>query len=103
MTPDERIQLWHEFNRFQKSREKYYAPKINKALKAQVQHFIDGKSHGLTDVQAISEISSLPLYEVLKPLYIDAAINFGRRHLIYLKREKARTPIGFNKLITDLM
>lgn len=95
MTKEQQRELWLAFNRFQKSREKMYYPKINKALRAQVQQFIDAK-----DVDAIT---SAGLYNVLKPLYMDAGITYGAKVLSYLKREKARQPIGFNKLMTDLI
>ncbi len=91
------------FHSFQKSREKEYTPKINKALQAQVQQFINAKEFGHADSAALKHISSDRLYTVIKDLYLDAGIVYGAKHLAYLKRQKARMPIGFNKLMTELM
>lgn len=103
MTPEQHREIWHLFNRFQKSREAYYGPKINKALKNQVQQFINAKEQGFDDYSALNRINSAKLYKLLKELYLDAGITFGAKHLTYLKRQKARLPIGFNQLLTDLM
>ena len=95
MTPEQQKELWLSFNRFVKSREKYYYPKINKALRQQVQQYIDSKD--------IDAITSAGLYDVLKPLYMDAGITYGAKVISYLRKQKARQPIGFNKLMTDLI
>lgn len=103
MTPEQRKDLWNTFNRFQRSREKTYSPKINKALKSQVQQFIEAKEAGMSDTDALQRITSYTLLTTLKPLYLDAGITYGAKHLTYLRREKARMPIGFNRLMTELM
>jgi hypothetical protein len=95
MTQQQQDELWQYFNRFQKSREKTYTPKINKALKAQVKQYIDSKS--------IDAITSGGLYDTLKPLYLDAGINYGAKVISYLKQQKARRPIGFNRLMIELI
>lgn len=96
-------ELWQTFHRFQKSREKEYGPKINKALKSQVNQFLDAKKLGYTDTQALDFVTSASIYNVLKPLYLDAGITYGAKHLAYLNRLKARMPIGFNALMTALL
>jgi hypothetical protein len=95
MTKEQQKELWIAFNRFQKSREKLYAPKINKALRHQVNQYIIS--------QNLDKITSYELFTVLKPLYMDAGITYGAKVISYLKQQKARMPIGFNELITNLM
>jgi len=103
MTKEQIEEIQAAFNKFQKSRERAYTPVINKALKFQVNQFIAAKLLGYTDTQALEFITSAKLYEALKPLYLDAGITYGAKHLTYLKRQKARMPIGFNQLMTDLL
>ncbi len=103
MLPEQRQEIWRTFNKFQKSREKYYGPKINKELKSQVNQFIKAKQQGKSDGDALNSISSAKLYTLLKELYLDAGIVYGAKHLTYLRKEKARMPIGFNRLLTQLM
>lgn len=103
MTPEEQSALWQAFNRFQKSREKTYYPKINKALRDQVKQFIRNKENGYNDRDSLNAIDSQGLYEVLKPLYLDAGITYGAKVISYLPKKKARMPIGFNALMVQLM
>jgi uncharacterized protein with gpF-like domain len=104
MTNEQRIELWYIFNRFQKSREKSYSPKINKALKAQVNQFLAAKKNGENDSDALLSVTSNDLHNVLKPLYMDAAITYGAKQLSYLRSNvKARMPIGFNRLMISLV
>ncbi len=103
MTEQEKAELWQKFNLFQRSRIKSYTPKINKALQFQVNQFIAAKKLGYNDSQALEFVSSASLYEVLKPLYNDAGINYGAKTIAYLRTQKARFPIGFNRLMTELL
>ena len=103
MTADEQYQLWFTFNRFQKSRERIYGPKINSALKSQVKSFINAKWAGMSDTQALDKVTSYSLLEALKPLYIDAGVTYGAKTLTYIRRQKARMPIGFNELMIKLI
>lgn len=103
MTEQDKLDLWQKFNHFQKSRERTYTPKIRKALQFQVNQFIAAKQLGYTDNEALGFITSTKLYEVLKPLYMDAGINYGAKTIAYLRTQKARMPIGFNRLMTDLL
>ena len=103
MTNEELSQLWHTFHRFQKSREIKYGPKINTALKAQVKQFTSARWAGLSDTQALDRVTSYGLLEVLKPLYLDAGVTYGAKVLAYIKRQKARMPIGFNELMVQII
>ena len=96
-------ELWQTFHRFQKSREKIYGPKINNALKSQANQFLEGINNNYTYTQALDLVTSKTMYEALKPLYLDAGIVYGAKHLAYLKRQKARLPIGFNALMIELL
>lgn len=103
MTDEQLKDLWQAFHRFQKSREKKYAPKINTALKSQVNQFITAKRNGASDMQALDKVTAFDLWVTLKPLYLDAGINYGAKTLTYIKRQKARMPIGFNELMIQLI
>jgi hypothetical protein len=103
MTEDQQKEIWLQFHRFQKSRETIYTPKINRALRSQVKQFLDAKSYGYSDTDALQSITSESLLRALKPLYLDAGITYGSKHIAYLRTQKARMPIGFNALMTQLM
>lgn len=103
MTPDEKKDLWHTYHRFYKSRVKAYTPKINEALKKQVQQYINARKAGKGDEAALLSVKSAPIIAVLKPLYYDAGITYGAKAVSYLRRQKARMPIGFNALMIQLV
>lgn len=99
MNQQQKIEYWQAFDRFRKSRELKYAPKIAKALNAQKAEFIEQfKSQGY-----VTKLNSLPLQQIIRNLYFDAAITFGAKVLTNVKRTqvkslevKRRMPIGFN-------
>lgn len=103
MTTDQQREQYSIFHRFQRSREKLYAPKINKALKEQVSTFIRHKHKGESDAVAFNNITSQGLLDTLKPLYLDAAVTYGAKTVAYLRRQKARMPIGFNEQMAELI
>ncbi len=103
MTKEQQAELWHTFHRFYKSRLKTYFPKINAALKSQVSQYINARNDGKGDERALMEVTATSLLTVLKPLYLDAGITYGAKHLTYLRRQKARMPIGFNQQMINLM
>lgn len=97
----------NQFHRFQYNRELAFAPKFFKALRTQYQQFlINYKLHRNT-THALMAINSIPIQAVLKPLYIDAGINYGS--LVYSqlpkvpKKIKRRAPLGFNQEMIDLI
>ena len=93
-----------QFNNFQQSREKFFAPKIYSAIKGQYQQFIKAKKNGLSNDHALEHITSTGVYSVLKYLYKDS-IHYGS--LIYStlpkKLAKRRAPIGFNEVMVQLV
>lgn len=114
MNREERHTKWLRFHRFQQSREKFFAPKINAALREQYLTFIAAYKT-TTDSQALLAISSEPIVKVLRSLYLDAAITYGAkiradlvkqgiRHTLTTTPEiKARLPIGFNERMAQLI
>lgn len=103
MTEQEQSALYIQFSRFLKSREKSYYPKINRALKEQVNQYLAARRHGYNDTEALQQITSQDLWLTLKPLYMDAGITYGAKVIAYLPKQKARMPIGFNALMVQLM
>lgn len=95
------------FHRFQQSREKAFIPKIERALKAQINQFIAAVRGGYSESEALTKVTAEPLLKVLQNLYIDAATNYGAKVRVNLNRlpiqEKARSPIGFNRRMTELV
>lgn len=102
MTTAEKQTHWLTFHRFQQSREKYFAPSINRALRSQIDHFIHVYRVNGKD-KAMHSFSSEPIIKALKPLYLDAGIVYGAKVRAYLNAQKARMPIGFNERMVALM
>lgn len=107
------------FHRFQKSREKFYSPKIDKALAGQYKQFTNNIHLG---INALDHIDTTPLVKVIRNIYMDAGIVYGakiRSDFVkqgIIKRsevkqyagfdepeEKARMPIGFSQEMADLI
>lgn len=107
------------FHRFQKSREKFYAPKINTALTHQYKQFTNNIHLGLN---ALDYIDNLALVKVVRNIYMDAGIVYGakiRADFVkqgIIKRTavkayagfdepelKARMPIGFSQQMAELI
>ncbi len=107
----------NRFHRFQRSREKFFAPKINAALKSQYKSFIDNLPYG--ELEALNRISSNGIVRVLQNLYMDAGINYGAKVRSDLNRTvpyrlpnpgdsfhksiKARLPMGFSERMAQLI
>lgn len=87
------------FQRFQRSREQFFAPVIFKALRSQYDSFISLLQKGYTEHQAILAVESEPVSNVLKDLYADAAIVYGakiRADLNRLVPYRVQNPNSFN-------
>ena len=102
----QRADFYLRFSRYQQSREKFYGPKIKKAIEAQVQEYIS--------TQKLSSINSSSIAHVLKALYKDAGHVYGGKIYNDLskyikivnrnkKQAKERKPIGFNERLVQLM
>ncbi len=101
MTKEEKNNYLLRFHRFQKSREKYFAPLIYKAIRFQYQQVLDNiHSAGKN---AVHLITSQPIINVLQPLYLDAATIYGAKVRSDLKQVKARMPIGFSERMKELI
>lgn len=107
MTAAQLKQYRLEFHRFQQSREKAFTPKIERALKTQINQFINAVRVGYSESEALTRVMAEPLLKVLQTLYIDAATNYGAKVRVSLNRlpvqEKAGRPIGFNRRMTELV
>lgn len=105
------------FHRFQKSREAFFAPKINDALASQYKQFTNNIHLGL---HALDYINGDELIKVIRNLYMDAGIIYGakiRADLVKqgaIKRVKAlagfddhevknRRAIGFSERMAQLI
>lgn len=106
------------FHKFQKSREAFFAPKINDALKKQYKQFTKNISLGLN---ALDHINSTPLVRIIRNLYMDAGIVYGAKvradfvkaglikrsvkqfELAGDQEVKNRRPIGFSERMAELI
>ncbi len=100
MTNDERHNFLLRFQRFQQSREKYFAPKINSALNNQYKTFIHNVRH--LGVDAVHLIKPDDITKILESLYFDGIV-YGAKIRADLNRVKARMPIGFSERMHQLI
>lgn len=96
MTAADKHNLWIKFHRFQQRYENMYHPDINKALKAQVQTYIDNKD--------TVYIRSGGLYLVLLDLYKTVGTVWARHSRFMLSQKKGLPGrLGFNEYIIQLI
>lgn len=104
MTNEEKHNYYLRFQRFQQRREKYFAPKINKALQEQYKVVIDNIQDG---VKAIDKITSEPIFKILQDLYFDAAITYGakiRADIVKFKKVETKAhAMGFSERMHELI
>lgn len=79
MTNADRHNHLLRFQRFQKSREAYFAPQFYRAIRSQYDTVLNHLRAGYTEHEAMRSISPEPINEVLKPLYLDAATVYGAK------------------------
>lgn len=94
MNRTEKKQYWLKFHRFQMRYENMYLPKINAALKQQVQAYIKNKD--------TVYIRSGKLYEVLMELYIQTGLNWAK-HTRNDFQKKGGGQMGFSETIVNFM
>jgi uncharacterized protein with gpF-like domain len=104
MNQQKKREYWQVFDRFRKSRELIYTPKIAKVLNQQKVEFIEKYKQGhLIGMKLNAE----PLQALIRTLCLDAGIRFGHKVLVNIKRQKteqkARMPIGFNARMQELI
>lgn len=81
------------YNRTLHKYEKLYTPRLQRALRGQIQDYLDGK-----------EVTSARIADVLQPLVNSAGVDWARQSNAYIKsRKKAAGQIGFNQRIIDLL
>lgn len=93
MTNAEQHTHWLKFHRFQTRYENIYTPKFNKALKEQVNQFIE--------IGTMMAITMEPVYRVLVELYFSVTYIWAHRATTNLRKE--RLTMGFSQRIIDLM
>lgn len=101
MTKEEKHNFLLRFQRFQQSREKYFAPKINAALNKQYKAFLDNVKY--LGVDAVNHIKPYDITKILEDLYFDAGVTYGAKIRSDLNHQKARMPIGFSERMHDLI
>lgn len=109
MTAEERKNWWQVFHKFQQSREKTWAPKINKELRAQFKAIADylqanGIQATISNIVAIVPMEGIA--KLITNIYKDAATVFGGKAYQMVKKQvkrqqKALTPIGFNEELVN--
>ncbi len=97
MTESQKQDYWKQYIKLQQRYEKLYYPKINKALQNQVQSFID---KGMTQT-ALTEISYVELYSILKDLYLKVGVVYAAK--VNRITRKERMPMGFSAEIQALI
>ncbi len=97
MTTAEQQYISQRFNRFIKRYEALYAPQFNKALKEQIQQYVD---HG-----TLMAVTSAPIYSVLLELYKTSSVVWAHQSMLQTRAAtaKARQPLGFSQRIVELM
>ena len=101
MTQQDKHNYLLRFQRFQQSREKYFAPKINAALNKQYKTFLDHVKY--LGIDAVNHIKPYEITKILEDLYFDAGIVYGAKIRADLNRVKARMPIGFSERMHQLI
>ena len=101
MNQEEKHNYLLRFQRFQQSREKFFAPKINAALNKQYKAFLDNVKY--LGIDAVNHIKPYDITAILEDLYFDAGIVYGAKIRSDLNRQKARMPIGFSERMHKLI
>lgn len=95
MTPNEQLQYWLTFHRFQQRQEKIYTPKFNVALRTQIKQYIDNGT--------VMAVNLTPIYRVIKDLYETVSPIWAAVSTRETRQQKYRHPMGFSQRIVDLM
>lgn len=100
MNQEEKHNYLLRFQRFQQSREKYFAPKLYKALLNQYKTVTDNIH---LKEKAVDKISAKEITDILQNLYLDAGIIYGAKIRADLNHQKSRMPIGFSERMHQLI
>ncbi len=95
MTNQEQTEYWFKFHRFQQRYEKMYTLPVQKALKTQINQYIETGS--------LLAVTATPVYVVLLNLYKTVAPLWAASSTVQIRSLKARMPMGFSQRIIDLM
>lgn len=95
MTPAQQTDLWYQFHAFIKRYEGIYVPKFNRALREQINAYVESGT--------LAAVQSEPIYTVLVELYKDVSYKWAHKTMLHTRRNKARQPMGFSERIIELM
>jgi uncharacterized protein with gpF-like domain len=96
MTSQNKKDFLRLFRKFQKAREIYYKPKIQKILQDQVNQYLHHND--------LSSIDFKPMFNFLASLYKDVATVWGHKVQLSIKRQaKSRQPIGFSERLFEIL
>lgn len=97
MTIEQQNDISHRFQRFVKRYEALYAPAFNKALREQVNQYVQSGT--------LMAVTAEPIYRVLLDVYKSASVVWAHQSALQLRSSvnKSRQPLGFSQRIIDLM
>lgn len=109
MTNAEKISWYQTFHKFQLSRERTWAPKLNTALNNQIKAVIShinqyGVNSAISNLTAIIPMDEISV--IIKNIYIDAGTVFGGKAYQMVKKQQVKglMPIGYNEeLINEII
>jgi uncharacterized protein with gpF-like domain len=105
MTVAEKQEYINRFNRLWKRYERRYVPRLTEIIRAQVDAFIASFKQSPTPLAA-NDIDALPMYELMRELYIGAGTDWAavsQAQITRQTRQKSRRPIGFNQQMFTLI
>lgn len=91
------------FHKFQKGREKFFAPHIYRKLTAQYTQAAALVKSGASVSDVINNIHPVGLNTLIMDLYVDAATIYGNKIRVDFKQQKNRLPIGFSEEIRKVI
>lgn len=97
MTIEQQDDISYRFQRFVKRYEVLYAPQFNKALREQVDQYVQSGT--------LMAITAEPIYRVLLDVYKSASVVWAHQSALQIRSgvAKSRQPLGFSQRIIDLM
>ena len=95
MTVQDQRDISLRFRRFVRRYEPIHARAINKALRTQVNQYIEKGT--------LMAVNSTPIYPVMVELYKTAAKIWAHQSALQIRRHKGRQPLGFSERIVELM
>lgn len=95
MTIEQQNEISAKYRRFVARYEAMYTPLFNKALRAQINQYVNNGT--------LMAVTSEPIYPVLLQLYKQTATVWAHQTHIQVRSLKSRQPMGFSERIVELM